>query len=102
MDENAFKDIDRGCVTVELGGCRDREELHRALKAAFGLPESYGMNWDALWDCLSSLYPGAGGRIRILGLDSLPQEVRTLCRGLLAVLHRLQEQDPELEISFEG
>ena len=32
----------------------NREELHRQLKEKLDLPDYYGKNLDALWDCLTS------------------------------------------------
>ncbi|AEI43774.1 barstar family protein [Paenibacillus mucilaginosus] len=41
--------------SVTLDGTRmaTKEELHRELKEKLGLPEHYGNNLDALWDCLT-------------------------------------------------
>ena len=40
-------------ITLDFSGIALRYELHLALKKAFGFPEYYGMNLDALHDCLS-------------------------------------------------
>lgn len=40
---------------VQLDGavCRSQEELHDQLKTVLHLPDYYGKNLDALWDCLT-------------------------------------------------
>ncbi|MCM2990604.1 barstar family protein [Bacillus safensis] len=40
---------------VQLNGaaCRSQEELHDQLKTVLHLPDHYGKNLDALWDCLT-------------------------------------------------
>ncbi|MCC9088941.1 MULTISPECIES: barstar family protein [Bacillus] len=40
---------------VRLDGaiCRSQEELHDQLKTVLHLPDYYGKNLDALWDCLT-------------------------------------------------
>ncbi len=40
---------------VKLDGvvCRSQEELHDQLKTILHLPDYYGKNLDALWDCLT-------------------------------------------------
>ncbi|MBS4746521.1 MULTISPECIES: barstar family protein [Bacillus] len=40
---------------VQLNGamCRSQEELHEQLKTVLQLPDHYGKNLDALWDCLT-------------------------------------------------
>ena len=42
-------------VTLDFSGIALRYELHLALKKAFGFPEYYGMNLDALHDCLTDM-----------------------------------------------
>ena len=42
-------------VTLDFSGIALRYELHLALKKAFGFPEYYGMNLDALHDCLTDI-----------------------------------------------
>ncbi len=43
-------------MRVELDGLniKDKDSLHKELKENFDLPEHYGENLDALWDCLTS------------------------------------------------
>ena len=38
---------------VDFNGVKTEEELHQALKDGLNLPYYYGMNMDALWDCLT-------------------------------------------------
>jgi len=33
---------------------KDRKQVHEYLRSVFNLPDYYGRNLDALWDCLSS------------------------------------------------
>lgn len=40
---------------VDLRGVRTREDMHGALKRDLHLPGYYGMNMDALWDCLMEM-----------------------------------------------
>ena len=44
------------CKTIQID-CKDLRErdLHKAFKDKLGFPDFYGMNWDALIDCLSCL-----------------------------------------------
>lgn len=41
--------------TIQLNGSfiKDRQQLHDVLKKELQLPDSYGSNLDALWDCLT-------------------------------------------------
>ena len=38
---------------VDVSRCETEEELHRVLRDSLGFPKFYGMNLDALWDCLT-------------------------------------------------
>lgn len=41
-------------ISIDCSGM-SKEGLHLAMKELLGFPEFYGMNWDALYDCLSSM-----------------------------------------------
>ena len=53
---NAFKPIDDNPIILDFSACKYLGEVHKILKSKFGLPEYYGENWDALWDCLRYLW----------------------------------------------
>lgn len=40
---------------LDAGRLGDKEEAHAYLKEVFGLPDYYGGNLDALYDCLSEI-----------------------------------------------
>lgn len=40
-------------VQLDGAACRSQEELHDQLKTVLNLPDYYGKNLDALWDCLT-------------------------------------------------
>lgn len=42
-------------VILDAGCMKSKEETHAYLKEKLGLPEYYGMNLDALHDCLTEL-----------------------------------------------
>jgi hypothetical protein len=42
-------------VVADASGWADLIDMHRDLAEAFGFPEHYGQNWDALDDCLSDV-----------------------------------------------
>jgi RNAse (barnase) inhibitor barstar len=52
----AFKPIHDNPIVLDFSGCHYLSEVHKILKERFGLPEYYGENWDALWDCLDGLF----------------------------------------------
>lgn len=51
-NSDAFKEIKENPITLDFTGFKFLGEVHRELKKKFGLPDYYGENWNALWDCL--------------------------------------------------
>ena len=43
-------------ITLDFTNMEYPAQLHRELKIKFELPDYYGENWDALWDCLDGWY----------------------------------------------
>jgi ribonuclease inhibitor len=40
-------------VILDTAGISTKDDLHELLKHQLGLPDYYGKNLDALWDCLT-------------------------------------------------
>lgn len=51
----AARDAGLHAVTLDLAGCNDKAGLLQQVAAAFGFPDHFGHNWDALADCLADL-----------------------------------------------
>jgi len=62
-------------IRIDARKLTDAAGLHAALAEAFGFPDSYGKNLDALVDCLSGLDEPAGGMTRV---HVFPGQVLTL------------------------
>ncbi len=43
-------------MVLELTGCGTLDEVHERIKRAFGFPDYYGENWNAMWDCMDGLF----------------------------------------------
>lgn len=63
-------------VELPLTEVQSVEQLHLLLQQKLGLPEGYGRNWDAFWDCLTDR--GLCQMPSVLVLSGWTHLVRTL------------------------
>ena len=91
--------------TINLNDVKTLWELHQALKDGLGLPEYYGMNMDALWDCITSGDIEFPATIYIQGFNNLPKDLSekkdTLKTLLKDAIHWCDEIGIELNVVFE-
>ena len=94
---NAFKPIKENPIILDFTGCKYLGEIHRILKIKFGLPEFYGENWDALWDCMHGLFYQRGNfTVTIYGFLSLPDDLREYCKTMLEVFSDVHKDTPNV------
>lgn len=86
---------------VDCRGVTDKDALLQTLARDLQLPEHFGMNWDALADCLMDMdkVRNEGLVIMLSGLDAfagaLPEEYETLCTLLTdATVYWAEEPAP--------
>ena len=60
-------------------------EIHRIIKKALDLPEWYGENWDALWDCLTDIIDEEELTVEILGIDNIRRKFPTVENMLIRI-----------------
>ena len=93
----AFKPIHDNPIVLDFSGCRYLGEVHKRLKECFGLPEFYGENWDALWDCLDGLFLERGiWLVEIYGFTSLQKNLRKECEKMLEIFRDVQQSTPNV------
>ena len=56
MNYYGYMPITTDPVLLNLDGCKDWGGLHQRIRKAFGFPDYYGENWDAMWDCLTDVF----------------------------------------------
>ncbi|MBD9010700.1 MAG: hypothetical protein EGR16_10270 [Clostridiales bacterium] len=97
---NAFKPIKENPIILDFTGCKYLGEIHLILKTKFGLPEYYGENWDALWDCMRYLWmDGERIKVKIYGFLTLPDDLREYCVSMLEIFDDVHKETPN--VTFE-
>ena len=97
---NAFKPIKENPIILDFTGCKYLGEIHLILKTKFGLPEYYGENWDALWDCMDGLFYKSGNfKVKIYGFLTLPDDLREYCVSMLEIFDDVHKETPN--VTFE-
>lgn len=87
-------------MTALLDGASvfDRKQMHQILARELALPEWYGGNLDALFDCLTDRRGET-----LLHIDHFPQLEEHLgsgyIRALLRMLRRVQEENPDFRFT---
>ena len=73
-------------AVLDLSHCKYIYEIHRNIKEALALPDYYGSNLSALWDCINR--DCEFDFISISGLSTLPEELIEYMDRVLEILER--------------
>ena len=86
---------------VDFNGVKTEKELHQALKDGLSLPYYYGMNMDALWDCLTGdlIHPCV---VFIKGINDIPKDLNNKVESMLRMFKDAEEwyRDINFEVRF--
>ena len=83
-------------IVLDFSGCKYPAEIHEKIKDAFGFPNYYGANWDALWDCLEDFALSENDRrlIQVKGISGLPKDLRMYTNKAYEIMRELEEKYP--------
>lgn len=77
-------------IVLDFSEIKSMYNLHAYLKEAFRLPDYYGFNMDALWDCLQCSFEQET-TIFLKGLSSFPADMKCAVPVLVGVFEDLKK-----------
>lgn len=89
-------------IQAEIDGraVTGREDLHRILAGQLALPEWYGKNLDALYDCLTE--PGEEIFLTLRGREALEETLGGYARTFLRVLEEAAQTGSRFRFALAG
>ncbi len=75
----------------------DKETLHDTLTSSLQLPDWYGRNLDALYDCLSDIHEDT--EIRVLHHETLENHLGRYAQVLWNVMHKVCHENPHIHFT---
>ncbi|MCM1235396.1 MAG: barstar family protein [Ruminococcus flavefaciens] len=87
-------------IMLDFSGIKTLWNLHEYFKEVFHLPDYYGHNMDALWDCLyySFEFPTT---ITLKNVEKLPSEMHEAVETMLEIFDDLQREDEKVTIQLD-
>ena len=88
-----MNEIKIDCSTIET-----KADFHAALASALSLPDYYGKNLDALYDCLTELE--AETQLILTNWHALEYRLGDFSGKLVYVFHCATQDNPDLQVSL--
>ncbi len=85
-------------IILDFTNCKHIGEIHKIIKKEFDLPEYYGENLSALWDCLD-YYCNNQLTVYIAGFYKVSDELNDYMEKIWRVFERVHQNSPN--ITFE-
>lgn len=86
---------------IRLNGAKmlDKAKTHAYLKRKLNLPDYYGNNLDALWDCLST--DVSGKTIAIYKTDHITKNLGAYGESIIKLFQKAAQENECIQVEFE-
>jgi ribonuclease inhibitor len=82
---------------IDTTKCSTIDDVHDQLKAVLHLPDYYGKNLNALWDCLTG-WLEMPLTIEWIGFEDAEKRIGSTVRGILELLQEAENEIPGFRI----
>ena len=79
-------------IILDFSNIKSYLALHQYLKQVFSLPDYYGNNLDALWDCLYCYYDSST-TIELRNVDTLPKDLDIEVADMMKLFYDLERKN---------
>ncbi len=84
-------------ISVDFSDCKYIIDFHERIRVAFGFPEWYGANLDALWDLLTEPF---SAEVIIIGTDTMSKELREFFPEIISLFEEVKEEQKKYNETF--
>ena len=88
-------------ITLDFSGVKSLWQLHEYFKEVFELPDYYGRNMDALWDCLRCSFE-EDTTIILKNLQSMPKDMHPIIPTIQELFQDLQNEEAEVTVNYSA
>lgn len=86
-------------ITLDFSGIKTQDQLYDYFETVFELPDYFGRNMDALWDCLLFWYDSET-TILLKNVSALPKNLNWLTEIMLTLFDDLQKEDENVTVQI--
>ena len=87
-------------INLDFSNCNYISEIHKELINKFKLPQYYGENLDALWDCLD-YYTSQNLIVMISGFQIIEKQFDDYASKIKEVFKRVSLNCPNIQFKFD-
>ena len=86
-------------IILDFSGIKSLWQLHEYFKDVFELPDYYGRNMDALWDCLRCSFE-EDTTIVLKNLRSMPKDMHPIIPTIQELFQDLENEEAEVTVKY--